>query len=444
MNNTRESSAFKAKYVTMGCKLNFAETASIGQALKLIGISEAADDDQPDFIIVNTCSVTAVADRKCRQTIRSLARTYPEATIVVTGCYAQLKPEEAKSLEGVHIVVSNNDKNRLSNILEQWIKGEYKSPAIEKASTFERFEPSCSRGNRTRYFLKVQDGCNYYCSYCAIPYARGMSRSPEIEDLVQQARGVAREGGKEIVLTGVNIGDFGWKKKNKFIDLIKKLDDVEGIERFRISSIEPNLLTEDIINFVVGSRAFMPHFHIPLQSGDDEVLRLMRRRYDTGLFAERIKMIRELLPDAFIGVDLIVGMRGETPQLFDNSYEFVNAQDISRLHVFPYSEREGTAALSITPIVAQADKQKRTKMMLDLSARKEKEFSQRFDGQIRPVLIENFDGIKGVATGHTDNYIKVKVKNVGAEITNSVVPVKLGTVLPERGEGFYSQGEIIQ
>ncbi len=334
----------KALYHTFGCKLNFAETSSLAKRMETLGVSRVKEGETPDIIIVNSCSVTELADKKCRQAIRSFARKYPAAVIAVTGCYAQLKPTEAAALPNVAIVAGAEQKGSLPEMIMEWFETHDNETAVSKLADINSFVPSCSRGDRTRYFLKVQDGCNYYCSYCTIPMARGRSRSGQIEDIVSQARQAAAEGGKEIVITGVNIGDFGFGRKDNFFDLIRRLDEVEGIERYRISSIEPNLLTEEMIKWVATSRAFMPHFHLPLQSGDDEVLKLMRRRYDTSLYRHRVETIREYIPDAFIGVDLITGVRGETQDRFENSKRFVESLPVSRLHVFPYSERPGTGA----------------------------------------------------------------------------------------------------
>lgn len=399
----------KAIYHTFGCKLNFAETASLAHTLEQRGVVSAERGDTPDVIIINSCSVTELADKKCRQFIRSLARRHPRAGIVVTGCYAQLKPDRVKSLPGVVIVAGADQKGMLPDLITTWLQEGRERVEVSRHADISRFIPSCSRGDRTRYFLKVQDGCNYYCSYCTIPFARGHSRSGEIADIVEQARRVAAEGGREIVITGVNIGDFGFGRKDNFFDLIRRLDEVEGIDRYRISSIEPNLLTDEMIRWVSGSRAFMPHFHIPLQAGDDEVLRLMRRRYDTALFRHKVETIRSLLPDAFIGVDLITGARGETPERFENSRRFVDSLPISRLHVFPYSERPGTSAIEeIDYVVSQEEKHRRSKVMIELSDSKLREFTSRFIGSVRPVLIEHTLHDDGTMSGFTDNYLKVR------------------------------------
>jgi threonylcarbamoyladenosine tRNA methylthiotransferase MtaB len=368
-----------------------------------------------------------VADKKCRQAINRFARLYPEAVIVVTGCYAQLKSDEIAAIHGVDIVAGTDRKLELLDYLDRWLENRRTESYITPLTDIRKFDPSCSRGDRTRYFLKVQDGCDYWCSYCTIPKARGRSRSGTIESIVDQARQVAEEGGREIVLTGVNIGDFGKGRDDTFFDLIKALDNVDGIERYRISSIEPNLLTDEMIEWVASSRRFMPHFHIPLQAGSDEVLRLMRRHYDTALFRHRVERIREVMPHAFIGVDLIVGARGETDELFERSRDYVESLDISRLHVFPYSERPGTRALDIDYVVPQEVKHRRTNVMLRISEHKLADFASRFSGTVRPVLLEH-QRPRRPMTGFTDNYLKVEVKPV-AEYANKVVPVMLGEVI---------------
>mgnify|MGYP001033366309 FL=1 len=417
-----------ALYHTFGCKLNFAETSTVARMLADKGIRRAAPDEKPDVIVVNTCSVTEEADRKCRRAIRSFHRRYPDATIAVTGCYAQLKAEEAASLPGVGVVAGINDKLRLPELIAERLADRNTtstSPEIPDAASLREFMPSCSRGDRTRYFLKVQDGCDYWCTYCTIPKARGRSRSGTIDQLVGQARQAAAEGGREIVITGVNIGDFGKGRPDNFIDLCRALDEVDGIERYRISSIEPNLLTDEIIDFVAASRRFMPHFHIPLQCGSDEVLRLMRRRYDTALFRARTEHIKRVMPHAFIGVDLIVGARGERPELFRESRDFVDSLPVSQLHVFPYSERPGTRALEIEYAVEPAEKHSRMTEMTAISERKHGEFCRSFTGTVRPVLLEHGHGDdKGVMNGFTDNYIKVEVA-AAPELDNRIVDVRL-------------------
>ena len=391
------------------------------------GIRRVQSGETPDIVVVNTCSVTDVADKKCRQAINRFARLYPEAVIMVTGCYAQLKSDEIAAIPGVDIVAGTDRKLELLDYLDRWLENRRTESYITPLTDIRKFDPSCSRGDRTRYFLKVQDGCDYWCSYCTIPKARGRSRSGTIDSIVDQARQVAEEGGKEIVLTGVNIGDFGKGRDDTFFDLIKALDNVDGIERYRISSIEPNLLTDEMIEWVASSRRFMPHFHIPLQAGSDEVLRLMRRHYDTALFRHRVERIREVMPHAFIGVDLIVGARGETDELFERSRDYVESLDISRLHVFPYSERPGTRALDIDYVVPQEVKHRRTNVMLRISEHKLADFALRFSGTVRPVLLEH-QRPRRPMTGFTDNYLKVEVKPV-AEYANKVVPVMLGEVI---------------
>lgn len=399
------------------------------------GIIRAREDETPDIIVVNTCSVTELADKKCRQTIRAFNRRYPRAAIVVTGCYAQLKAPDIENMPGVVIVAGNDRKLEIADAVERWLDRRESVVLHTPVKDIRSFSPSCARGDRTRFFLKVQDGCDYFCSYCTIPYARGRSRSATIDTLVAQASGAAAEGGREIVITGVNIGDFGKGRSDTFFDLMRALDQVEGIERYRISSIEPNLLTDEMIEWVAGSRAFMPHFHIPLQSGSDAVLQLMRRRYGTSVFRHRVETIREVMPYAFIGVDLIVGARGETPEEFAASRDFVDSLAISRLHVFPYSERPGTRALTdIDHVVSQHDKHLRAHTMLDISDRKLKEFTDSFIGTVRPVLVEH--RAKGdTMGGFTDNYLRVSLP-ADASLDNRIVPVRLLENLGEeiRGE----------
>ena len=409
-----------AAYFTLGCKLNFAETASIERQLADVGVRKVKKGEVADICIVNTCSVTEVADHKCRQAIHKLVRQHPGATVVVTGCYAQLKPQEVAAIEGVTLVLSQSEKGKIVEYLTKCSSAPAPSTIIPQPSA--PFVPSCSCGDRTRYFLKVQDGCNYFCTYCTIPFARGRSRNGSIASLVAQARQAAAEGGKEIVITGVNIGDFGRTTGESFLDLLRALDTVEGIERYRISSIEPNLLTDEVLQFCAESRAFMPHFHIPLQSGSDEVLRLMHRRYDTALFYNKVSRARELMPDAFIVVDVIVGTRGETAALFDEAERFIESLPISQLHVFSYSERPGTAALRIPHVVRPEEKHERSQRLLAISDRKLHAFYERFMGTTRPVLLEH-SRIKGLFNGFTDNYIKVEYR--GAGVDNQILSLKL-------------------
>ncbi len=413
----------KAVYYTLGCKLNFSETSTIGKILKEAGVRTARKGEVADICIVNTCSVTEVADKKCRQAIHRLAKENPGAFIVVTGCYAQLKPGQVADIEGVDLVLGAEQKGDLIKYLGDMQKREHGEAVTTASKDIRKFSPSCERGDRTRYFLKVQDGCDYFCSYCTIPFARGRSRNGSIADIVKQAEEVAAEGGKEIVITGVNTGDFGKSTGENFFDLVKALDEVEGIERYRISSIEPNLLTDEIIEFVSKSKRFMPHFHIPLQSGCDEVLKLMRRRYDTALFAEKIQNIKSLMPDAFIGVDVIVGTRGETEEYFEKAYQFIKGLDVIQLHVFSYSERPGTQALKIDHVVSPDEKHERSQRLLAISDEKTKAFYRKHIGREMKVLMEHSK--EGVPMhGFTDNYIRVELKRDN-ELDNRIVTVRL-------------------
>jgi threonylcarbamoyladenosine tRNA methylthiotransferase MtaB len=422
----------KAAYFTLGCKLNFAETSSVGKQLKEAGVQTVAKNEVADICIINTCSVTEVADAKCRQAISKMVRRHPGALVVVTGCYAQLKPEQVSALDGVDIVLGSEQKGQILQYIAERLPMMPEERALvahehhtSKTADIRSFVPSCSCGDRTRYFLKVQDGCDYYCTYCTIPFARGRSRNGNIQSMVEQAQEVARLGGKEIVITGVNIGDFGKSTGETFLDLVKALDAVEGIERYRISSIEPNLLTDEVLHYCAQSRAFMPHFHIPLQSGSNEVLRLMHRRYDTQLFYNKVTRVRELMPDAFIGVDVIVGTRGETDELFREALSFMEKIDVSQYHVFSYSERPGTKALQIPYVVSAQQKHERSQQVLALSQAKLRGFYERFVGQERPVLLEH-SRTKGIMHGFTDNYIKVAIHTT-KEMDNRIVNVRLGT-----------------
>ncbi|MDO4172940.1 MAG: tRNA (N(6)-L-threonylcarbamoyladenosine(37)-C(2))-methylthiotransferase MtaB [Prevotellaceae bacterium] len=420
-----------ATYHTLGCKLNFSETSTFCNLLENLGVRTVGKDENADLCIVNTCSVTDVADRKCRQIIRRMKHDNPNAFMVITGCYAQLEPKKLKEIEGVDLILGNNEKaNLVEYIRKAWkekLDGDHSVTAHTVATKDIRdFQPSCSRGNRTRYWLKVQDGCNYYCTYCTIPFARGNSRNPSIESLVRQAEKAARDGGKEIVLTGVNIGDFGRTTNESFLDLVKALDNIEGIERYRISSLEPDLISNELIDFCAKSRAFMPHFHIPLQSGSDTVLKLMHRRYDAALFTEKILKIKELMPQAFIGVDVMVGTRGETQEYFEETYNLLESLPVTQLHVFPYSERPGTAALKIPHVVTSADKELRSKRLIALSDAKTKTFYEEHIGKRMPVLFEKAQQGKAMH-GFTDNYIRVELSTdvASADYDNKIVPVLL-------------------
>ena len=427
-----DTSAFQGKtaaYFTLGCKLNFSETSTFGKMLQDMGVRTAEKGEHADICIINTCSVTEVADHKCRQAIHRMVRENPGAFVVVTGCYAQLEPLKVSKIEGVDLVLGSNEKADLIQFLSDGFvrRDNIATYKTVKTKDIKTFASSCSRGNRTRYFLKVQDGCDYFCTYCTIPYARGFSRNPTIASLVEQAEQAAAEGGKEIVLTGVNIGDFGKTTGERFLDLVKALDGVEGIQRYRISSLEPDLLSDELIDYCAQSRAFMPHYHIPLQSGSDSVLRLMHRHYDRQLFADKIHRIKEVMPDAFIGVDVMVGCRGETPECFEETYSFLKSLDVTQLHVFPYSERPGTSALSIPYVVDESTKKQRSKCLLDLSDQKTEAFYARHIGQDAEVLFEK--ATRGrVMHGFTKNYIRVELpaKEAHEEYDNQILRVHLG------------------
>ncbi|MDO4715417.1 MAG: tRNA (N(6)-L-threonylcarbamoyladenosine(37)-C(2))-methylthiotransferase MtaB [Bacteroidales bacterium] len=430
----------KVTYHTLGCKLNFAETATVQRTLEEEGCRTAAKGEVADICVVNTCSVTDVADHKCRNIIRKLGRDNPGAFVLVMGCYAQLEPDQVADIEGVDLVLGMEQKGEVVRYLAERIPQKANpermgaSAACHEAvavpiSQVRTFVPSCSRGDRTRYFLKVQDGCNYYCTYCTIPMARGRSRNGSIASLVAQAEQAAAEGGHEIVLTGVNMGDFGRSTRETFYDLVRALDGVEGVARYRISSIEPNLLSPDIIRYCAASKRFTPYFHIPLQSGSDAVLKLMRRHYDTTLFAERVAEIRRTAPDAFIGVDVIVGTRGETAELFEETYRFVEGLDVSELHVFTYSERPGTEALKIAHVVKPHEKKQRTNRLLALSEAKRRAFYERFVGTTRPVLWEHKQPNQP-RKGFTDNYIRVAIAPECEHLVtvNLLCDVRLGSL----------------
>ncbi len=425
----------KAAYYTLGCKLNFSETSTFGKLLEEMGVSQAAAGEQADICLINTCSVTEVADHKCRQIIHRMTRNHPGALVVVTGCYAQLESERVSQIEGVDLVLGSNEKASLISFLSDAFvrknSREHPQEALHehhsvKTKDIRSFQPSCSKGNRTRYFLKVQDGCDYFCTYCTIPYARGFSRNPSVSSLVEQARQAAAEGAKEIVLTGVNIGDFGKTTGEDFTALVKALDQVEPISRYRISSIEPDLLSDELIDYCSRSRAFMPHFHIPLQSGSDEVLRLMHRRYDKQLFTHKIELIKQKMPDAFIGVDVMVGCRGERPELFEECYDFLDSLDVTQLHVFPYSERPGTAALRIPYIVDEKEKKARCRKLIALSQTKTEAFYARHIGCEMEVLLEKAPRGKAMH-GFTRNYIRTEIaaREARQEYDNTLVKLRL-------------------
>ena len=397
----------KAAYYTLGCKLNFAETSTIGRALLAQGIRSVRPQEEADICVINTCSVTELADKKCRTMIRKAAREHPGAFVIVTGCYAQLSPEEVADIEGVDLVIGAEKKLDLAEYLDLSVSKPSSASIIHsRTKEIRSFRLSSSSDERTRHFLKVQDGCDYHCTYCTIPKARGRSRSGSVSEIVAEAERIASVGGREIVLTGVNIGDFGRGRGEDFFDLIRALDEVEGIERFRIGSIEPNLLSEKIIEYCARSRRIAPHFHIPLQSGSDEVLRLMKRRYDTELFHSRVSLIQELLPQAFIGIDVIVGTRGEEAGYFEDCYRFLESIPFSQLHVFSYSEREGTAALSIDHVVSPQDKHRRSQRLMQLSEERLKAFYRSNLGRELTVIWEH-GNYNGLMMGHSENYIRV-------------------------------------
>lgn len=430
-----------AKYMTLGCKLNFSETATFARTLYNMGVGEANAGEAADICLINTCSVTEMADHKCRQQIHKMVRENPGAVVVVTGCYAQLKSEEIAQIPGVSLVLGSNEKAHLVEYLRQAMQAREADPIAfatsceghpafhhaEKTKDIHSFQLSCSRGNRTRYFLKVQDGCNYFCTYCTIPYARGFSRNPSIATLVEQVKQAAAEGGKEVVITGVNIGDFGRTTGERFIDLVKALDEIEDIRRYRISSLEPDLCSDELIDYCAHSRAFMPHFHIPLQSGSDTVLRLMHRRYDAALFAHKVELIKEKMPHAFIGVDVMVGCRGETPDCFEECRSFIEGLDVTQFHVFPYSERPGTAALSIPYVVDDKEKKRRVHELLELSDQKTRAFYARHAGTEQEVLLEKSASGKAMH-GFTRNYVRVQLPEhlSKPEYDNELLTVRIG------------------
>jgi threonylcarbamoyladenosine tRNA methylthiotransferase MtaB len=400
---------------TLGCKLNFSETSTLSRMLESEGFAKKEFDEQADVYVINTCSVTENADKECRQLVRRIQRRAPESLVVITGCYAQLKPKDIAEIPGVDLVLGAAEKFNLATHLRELSKGDSARISSCDIEEVDRFHASWSMNDRTRTFLKVQDGCDYSCSFCTIPMARGKSRSDTILNVVANANELGRAGVKEIVLTGVNLGDFGISevdpegksvRKETFYELVQALDDTPGVERFRISSIEPNLLTNEIIDWVAESKHFMPHFHVPLQSGSDRVLGLMRRRYRRDLYAERVTRIKERMPHACIGVDVIVGSPGETEADFRDTIDFLTELDISYLHVFTYSERAHTHALTIKPVVPVPVRQERNKILRQLSYQKMQHFSRGFEGTTRPVLFEKAE--KGeMMEGYTDNYIRV-------------------------------------
>ncbi len=414
---------------TLGCKLNFSETSAIGRVLVENGFQKVEFGEVADYYIINTCSVTQNADKETRQIVRSALRTNPEAKVIVVGCYAQLKPEEIANIPGVNMVLGANEKFKINEYIEQLEEQEKPLVIAGDINDVNFYSDAYSYGERTRSFLKVQDGCDYFCSFCTIPLARGKSRSGTIEQTLQTARKVAQTGVKEIVLTGVNLGDFGktsdgnGRTDENFYQLIQQLEKIEEVERWRISSIEPNLLTNDIISFVANSDKFMPHFHIPLQSGSDKILKLMRRKYLRKLYAERIQFIKKVMPQACIGADVIVGFPGETQEQFLETYDFINGLDVSYLHVFTYSERANTRALNIKPIVPQPDRKERNKMLRILSEKKRHKFYAEHLNTERKALFES-ENDSGIMYGFTDNYVKVAVP-YNEQLVNTIQTVSL-------------------
>lgn len=402
-------------FYTLGCKLNFSETSTISRTFEEKGFKKVGFNENPDIFIINTCSVTENADKKCRKIVKEAQKINPNGFVAILGCYAQLKPREIAEIEGVDAVLGAAEKFRLHELLPTFEKSTLSPEQKVYAGSIDEpldYHTSYSLHDRTRTFLKVQDGCDYPCSYCTIPMARGASRSDTVENVVKAAQEIAENGVKEIVLTGVNIGDFGLingERSSSFLELIQALDEVEGIERFRISSIEPNLLTNEIISFVATSKRFVPHFHIPLQSGSNKVLGLMRRRYRRELYAERVAAIREIMPECCIGVDVIVGHPGETSEDFLDTYNFLNALEVNYLHVFTYSERANTKALEIKPVVPMRDRNERSRMLHILSDKKRRYFYEQHIGKEYPVLFEEGEGGQGMH-GFTSNYIKVVAK----------------------------------
>ena len=411
----------KVAYITLGCKLNFSETSTIKHSLENAGTQTVGEKEGADIFVINTCSVTDIAEKKGRQLIRKIIHRNPGAYIIVVGCYAQLRAKELLEIEGVNLVLGAGDKFKVEDYLRHAEALQQNEPHSCDIFKLSNFDLAYSFGDRTRCFLKIQDGCDYFCTYCTIPFARGKSRSATIRQITEAVKDVAAKGVKEIILTGVNTGDFGRGSNENFLELLQTLEQMEEINRFRISSIEPNLLTDEIIEFVARSQRFMPHFHIPLQSGSNDVLKLMRRKYDRELFASKISHIRNILPDAFIGVDTIVGMRGETEDFFNDAADFIEMLDISQLHVFPYSERAGTKALEIPHVVSPTEKHQRVNRLLDISDRKLQNFYNRFEGQTRNVLFED-NKVNNSICGFTD--IRVEIP-FDAQLANQIVPIKL-------------------
>ena len=418
----------KAAFYTLGCKLNFSETSSIARRFEDVGFERIDFSEPADVVVINSCSVTAEGDKKTRNIIRAAVRRNPDSLIIVTGCYAQLQPDVIQKIVGVDLIVGSAEKQNMTEYLGNLEKKEQTEIHIQQSQQIKKYFHAYSFGDRTRSFLKVQDGCDYYCTYCTIPMARGRSRNDSISNTLAEAREIVAKGTLEIILTGVNIGDFGKSTGEKFIDLLKGLDEVENLQRIRISSVEPNLLTDEIIEFVARSKHIMPHFHLPLQSGSNEVLALMKRKYKREVFESRVAKIKKELPQAFIGVDVIAGTNGETDEFFRESYRFVADLDVSQLHAFPYSERPGTKALEIKPVIPVEERKERSQRLIALSERKTENFYTQNLGTIHKVLFEEQKDKKSL-TGFTDNYIKVEIE-YREELENHIVPVMLEKILP--------------
>lgn len=423
-----EYSGKKASFYTLGCKLNFSETSSIARRFEELGFERVEFTENADAVVINSCSVTAEGDKKTRNIIRQAVRKNPEALIIVTGCYAQLQPETIQKIDGVDLVIGSSEKQNITDYLGNLNKKEETEIHIHKPKEIRNYFHAYSYGDRTRSFLKVQDGCDYYCTYCTIPFARGRSRNDTIANTVAEAHEIVAKGTLEIILTGVNIGDFGKSTGEEFIDLLRELDKIEQLKRIRISSVEPNLLTDEIIEFAAKSQRIMPHFHLPLQSGSNDVLTLMKRKYKREVFESRVAKIKKELPHAFIGVDVIAGTNGETDEFFRDSYRFIADLDVSQLHAFPYSERPGTQALEIKPVVPVDERKHRTQRLISLSDRKTEDFYRQHLGAIRPVLFEEQKD-KRTISGFTDNYIRVET-DFQEGMENHIIMVKLENILP--------------
>lgn len=418
----------KVALYTLGCKLNFSESSTVARMFEEEGFARVDFNDSPDVFVINTCSVTENADKKCKQLVKKALKINPDAFVAIIGCYAQLKPEEIAGIYGVDMVLGASEKFKIVEHFQNLEKKDQTAVFASKIKEVNEFIPSYSKGDRTRSFLKIQDGCDYFCTFCTIPLARGKSRNHSVAETVKVAKEVALTAAKEVILTGVNIGDFGQGKEGSetFFDLIKELDKIEGIDRYRISSIEPNLLTNETIEFVAQSKKFMPHFHIPLQSGSNKILKAMRRKYERELYVERVQRIKELMPHACIGVDVIIGFPGETEEEFLETYNFLNELDVSYLHVFTYSERKNTTAIKMDGVVPKSERSKRSKMLHILSNKKKRFFYEQFLGKENTVLFES-EQHENYLNGFTDNYIKVRVP-FSEDLQNQIKTVTLTKV----------------